>query len=253
MKPGDSIRPEQEAVLSALERAGESGLKKAALTRALLDGRRLGKAPKAEFERALALLLGELVADGEVVDFGTAASPAYVLSRWDRRLEAACAEIESRATPGKATAFTLAALRKGHRKGVGKPTIDEAIQKLVAARKLIAIQPGKTVFYVHARSLAPLVLQGTAGGPAAAPFAAETAREAYAALVRAGGFDDVPISDLQERSGLALPELKAWLLEQSRAGRAVPTRGDWSLASAAARAAAIEIRGEPHLQVRLLE
>ena len=246
--------PSADGVLAALDRAGEGGLKKPALARVLLGGKRLAKARQAEFAGALEPLLHGLAARGEVVNFGTAASPTYALARWDRRLEAACESLESRATPGRATAFTVAALRRGHRKGIGKPIIDEAVRRLVTERKLIAVQPGKTVFYLHARSLAPLLVEvgGRRQEPPAKPFSADAAGQAYAALVRAGGFDDIRISDLQERSGLPLAELQAWLLEQSRAGRAVPTRGDWSLASPGARAAAIEIRGEPHLQVRLL-
>jgi hypothetical protein len=71
-------------------------------------------------------------------------------------------------------------------------------------------------------------------------------------LKRESGFSDVRISDLQRRSGVKLEELKSWIIKQSRAGKVLPTRGDWSLADAEARGAAVEIGGEQHLRVRLL-
>lgn len=76
-------------------------------------------------------------------------------------------------------------------------------------------------------------------------------RKAYRALVRESGFSDVLISELHQRCGVAPEALKTWLLQESRAGRVLPTRGDWSIADAEARAAAIEIGGEPHLRVRI--
>jgi len=42
-------------------------------------------------------------------------------------------------------------------------------------------------------------------------------------------------------------------LELCRAGRAVPSIGDWSLSSPAERGAALYINGRPHLRIRLRE
>lgn len=78
-------------------------------------------------------------------------------------------------------------------------------------------------------------------------------RRAYRDLVAQDGFKDVRISDLSKRSGVPADKLGAWIKEQAAQGRAVPTRGDESLASPEARAAAVTVRGEPHLQVRLNE
>lgn len=218
---------EQDRRTETLRQAGERGLTRARLVK-LLGG------PAA---------VDGWLAEGGIVNVGTAKTPRYVLPENDRRLEKACALILGRATPGAATVYNAARLRKGAPKAVA----EDAIGRLLEQRELFIIQPGKSVYYLHARSIAPLL-------PAEPPAgrSADRVREAYARLVREGGFADVRIDQLARAAGAPLDELKPWLLAESRAGRAAPTRGDWSLADAAARAAAIEIRGEPHLQVRLL-
>lgn len=230
---------EQESVIAALREAGEAGLTRPPLTK-LLDPRKQN--PEAARRR-----LAQLETEGAIVNIGTEKTPRYLLPALDRRLDRACEAILARATPGQPTVFNAAALRKGHARGIKRPILDRGIEALVARRELFVIQPGKSVYYLHARSIAPLL-----GVEQAGAFQPENVREAYAALVREGGFADVPIHQLAQRSGAALAALKPWLLAESRAGRAAPTRGDWSLADSSARAAAIDIRGEPHLQIRLL-
>lgn len=218
---------EREAITEALRQAGERGLTRSRLAKAL------GGLPTIE----------DWLRDRRVVNVGTAKTPRYVLPENDRRMERACEVILARATPGKASVFNAAKLRKGAPKAVA----DEAIASLVERRELFVVQPGKTLYYLHARSIAPLMSQ-----EAPAAFSLDRVRDDYHALVREGGFADIRIDHLARRSGAPLDDLKAWLLAESRAGRAAPTRGDWSLADAGARAAAIDIRGEPHLQIRLL-
>jgi hypothetical protein len=262
--------PSRERIIEALRQAGEGGLTKTAIAKALAPaGKKLRQTrdAKAAAEDALRQAVQRLEADREAVNFGTDKSPCYVLAEFDSRLALACETLESMATPGRATVYNLAALRKGHLKPVTKAIVDEAIEKLLREHRLIAIQPGKTIFYLHARSVAPLISfdwatdSGSARPeeashsptiPRGDVFSPEAARAAYSELVREGGFADVPISELHRRSGMPLADLQAWLLEQSREGRAAPTRGDWSLAGRESRAAAIDVRGEPHLQVRLL-
>ncbi len=53
---------------------------------------------------------------------------------------------------------------------------------------------------------------------------------------------------LQQESGAALAALQEWLLGEHRAGRAILSRGDWSLADDEA-AAAVEWQGQPYLLV----
>jgi hypothetical protein len=70
---------------------------------------------------------------------------------------------------------------------------------------------------------------------------------------KTAGFSDVLISELAaELPGVPLDTLKDRLVQECRAGRAVPSLGDWSLSSPEARAAGIPINGRPHLRIRLL-
>ena len=248
----------REQVLEALRQADGEGIKLATLTRVIFApgvGVRPTKEAKAETQRALRELLVDLEAAGEVVNLGTAKTPCYLLPEFDRRLDWACATLEGKETPGRATLYNAAALRKGHRKGVTRPIVERAFARLLETGRLIEVRPGRSAYYLHARSILPLIPPDLLSAGAAGDhklFSSETVRAAYDTLTREIGFADVPIADLQGRSAAPLDALHAWLREESRAGRAVPTRGDWSLAAESARAAALHLRGEPHLQIRLL-
>jgi len=76
-------------------------------------------------------------------------------------------------------------------------------------------------------------------------------RDAYQHFRLHLGFDAIAISRVNERARVPLNALKAWLLQESRAGRVHLTKGDWSLAPEEARAAAVTINAEPHLCMRL--
>jgi hypothetical protein len=78
-------------------------------------------------------------------------------------------------------------------------------------------------------------------------------REAYRALADQSGFTSVKIAALQREAGTTLVALQQWLLAEYQQGRAVLSFGDWSLSDEATRAAAIELRGERYLLVKLLE
>ena len=225
-------------ILGQLESAGLAGLKKTPL---LGKARSKGHAEKlAELER--------LLARREIVNLGTEKSPRFVLRKFFDPLEQARAAVEAKAIPGTARLYTARELGKG----LVKPAMEslaEAIRLLQHEKKLVRLQRARSVYYVHAVSLASQV---NAGPPPAAEISWEPLRQAYDALVRASGYSDVLIADLQSASAIPLESLKPFLLAQSRAGRLVPSRGDWSLADAAARAAALELHGEPYLRVRLL-
>ena len=246
-------------IIEALHPAGAEGLRAGALLRQIITpqaGKRPAKEAKAALENEMGQTLASLTASGEIVNFGTAKTPCYVLAEFDRRTDWACATLEGKETPGRATLYNSAALRKGHRKGVTRGIVEQAIERLVLAGRLIEVRPGKTVYYLHASSILPLIRPdrrlAAADSREPAPFSPATIRAAYNNLVRETGFADVPIADLYERVDTSMEALQAWLREESRAGRAVPTRGDWSLAGDAVRAAALQLRGEPHLQIRLL-
>jgi hypothetical protein len=190
-------------------------------------------------------------------------------------LAATCAKIEGKATPNVATIFTKKELLAGCVEEAAKRG-DAAIQRLLSEKKLLRLQRGKTGFYLHAASVEALLgfsnrsqkptrrraaaaeksgqlSEASAPQPSAPEFPIERVRAAYRELARETSFSDVLISELRTRADITLDLLKPWLLQESRAGRALPTRGDWSIADADARTAAIEIGGEPHLRVRFVE
>ncbi|HEV7402930.1 MAG TPA: hypothetical protein VGO11_08395 [Chthoniobacteraceae bacterium] len=125
----------------------------------------------------------------------------------------------------------------------------DAIARLVEQKRLLAFTHAggkkQTPLYVAATSVREL-LGGETPLPADIPAA-------YAELVRRTGFPAVMLSELQRESGVDLPTLHRWARGEHQAGRVVLSLGDWSLASAAQRAAVLEIYGERYLQVRLLE
>jgi len=97
-------------------------------------------------------------------------------------------------------------------------------------------------------------------GKAAAPVTPRTkpaavdrrgAMEAYNRARTRLGYVNIEIAELQRESGIPLDELKAFLIEESRAGRAVLSLGDASVSSAEAREAAVELLGKKNLLVRL--
>ena len=109
---------------------------------------------------------------------------------------------------------------------------------------------------LHTAALGPLTSLDasckSATSRATSALTVDRIQQAYREIVRDIGFSDVTISELQRRAGVPLDALRHWLLEESRAGRVLPTRGDWSLVDADSRAAAIDIAGEPHLRVRFI-
>lgn len=86
-----------------------------------------------------------------------------------------------------------------------------------------------------------------------AALSLEEVRAAYRLLAARTGFPSVAISALQQESAAPLAALQEWLLGEHRAGRAILSRGDWSLADEAKRGAAVEWQGQPYLLARLLE
>ncbi len=233
-------------ILAKLQAAGAAGLKKTPL---LGKGKKTQAAKLAELE--------SLVARREVVRIGTEKSPVFVLARFYKPLELAYAAIEAKAVPGVAKLYSDKELGTGLARHV-KEKLAEAIRLLVSEKKLIRAQRAKSIYYLHMAAVLPSSEAGPTQSPASGTadhppeVSWERVQRAYETAVREGGFLDVLIVDLQRASAIPLESLKPYLLAQSRAGRLTPSRGDWSLADAAARDAALELQGEPYLRVRLL-
>ncbi len=233
-------------LIQNLENAGRLGLTKARL----IMGK--GRAAKAA---ALQRLLGA----SQVANLGTDKKPVFVLREFYKPAEIAREAVEAKATAGVPRLFSKREISKGCA-GAVLGCVDEALSALVAERRLIRLQRGKSIYFLHSASIepparlaAPLAAQrgGIPNGAEEDALPEEQVRQAYSAIARETGFSDVLISDLQKRSGVLLDCLKPWLIEQSRAGGVLPTRGDWSLADSEARAASLTINSEPHLRVRI--
>ena len=229
-------------LLRSLEKAGAVGSPK----EQLVGGRgRKGK------EEALATL----IARREVLNVGARKKPRYALARLCDPLDLARIAIEEKAVPGCAMLFSKQELADGC-SPAAEEEFDAALAELVREGRLICAERGKAVYYLHKAAIDPLTSADArwhaATSRATSTLAVDRIQHAYREIVWDTGFSDVTISELQRRAGVPLDALKRWLLEESRAGRVLPTRGDWSLADTDSRAAAIDIAGEPHLRVRFI-
>ena len=229
-------------LLRSLEEAGAVGSPKAQLVG--------GKGRKGK-EEALATL----IARREVFNVGSPKNPRFALARLCNPLDLARMAIEEKAVAGCAMLFSKQELAEGCSPAAAEE-FDAALEELVRERRLICAERGKTIYYLHTAELGPLTgldsrWQATTSRAAGA-LTFNRIQRAYREIVWDTGFSDVTISELQRRAGVPLEALKRWLLEQSRSGRVLPTRGDWSLADGESRTAAIDIAGEPHLRVRII-
>ncbi len=197
--------------------------------------------------------LATLIARREVLNVGARKKPRYALARLCDPLDLARIAIEEKAVPGCAMLFSKQELADGC-SPAAEEEFDAALAELVREGRLICAERGKAVYYLHKAALDPLTSADArwhaATSRATSTLAVDRIQHAYREIAWDTGFSDVTISELQRRAGVQLDALKRWLLEESRAGRVLPTRGDWSLADTDSRAAAIDIAGEPHLRVR---
>ena len=229
-------------LLRSLEKAGAVGSPK----EQLVGGRgRKGK------EEALATL----IARREVLNVGAHKKPRYALAKLCDPLDLARIAIEEKAVPGCATLFSKQELAEGC-SPAAEEEFDAALAELVREGRIICAERGKAVYYLHKAAIDPLTSADSrwhaATSRVTSTLAVDRIQHAYREIVWDTGFSDVTISELQRRAGVPLDALKRWLLEESRAGRVLPTRGDWSLGDTDSRAAAIDIAGEPHLRIRFI-
>jgi hypothetical protein len=144
--------------------------------------------------------------------------------------------------------------------------LGRAIYWMESQREIVRLRHGKTVLFTSGRALRGALGEGTSTSSATPSPSRETPPEptassdntgvilqAYRTLAERSGFSSVKIAALQRESAVALPELHRWLQDEYQHGRAVLSFGDWSLSDEATRAAALEIRGEHYLLVKLRE
>lgn len=230
------------AVLLALRRAGGRGL-----SLAKLGCKRSGDSR----HRALRALVGS----GEAIVLGDGREALAVVADRAPTAEAVAKKVEARASMRRG-----AALARDEMLAWCSATeaflLDAALRALVKSGRLVPLRSGEGTLYTHVGSVAGVAATPKPVAPEPEKSADQENRlriiEAYRRLVEREGFGDVVIAELRREAGLPQGDLAAWLLEQSRCGRAHLGRGDWSLADEAARGAAVVAAGEPHLRVRLV-
>jgi hypothetical protein len=233
-KPNDY----RQRLLSKLQAAGSAGLTRTGL--GIKSATRTG--------RSLMDVLTELEREGRIRNLGVRGRPRYVLQEYYRPLELAYEHVQGRAVPGKPVLYTKNELAKGLKAPL-REKLDEALDLLVKENAVLRLRRATVTLYLHAASLpAPPSKSARPGGPDK-----DTLLEAYRRAVQASGFSDVLVEEVQQHLDTPIEALKALLVQECRAGRAVPSVGDWSLSSERARAAAITINGRPHLRIRLLD
>ncbi len=212
------------------------------------------KTPEAK-RTALAEALAALEAEGAIVADRRKAKPRYHHAEFPPQFptaEAVAAKLAAAADQRPQELLNVAELKRALARDE-RDLLEEGIRVAVERGWLLELQRKKAAFYVGAGPVRE-VLGSEALAVDIAPQVNETAiREAYDALVRDGGFSDVPISALQAACGVALEALKEWLVARHRQGEATLSFGDWSLADETRRAAAVEMGGEKYLLARLVE
>ncbi|VVM06207.1 hypothetical protein MAMC_00991 [Methylacidimicrobium cyclopophantes] len=220
----------EKRIVEALGKAGSKGLTRS----------RLAPAAKPEAGGTLEALLRQ----GAVVRLGSASKARYFLARCAPTARQAVEAIDRRAAQSPARLFLEKELGKFCSKAEAF-FLREAVQELVQKGILLRLTRGKTLYYTHREAL------GSRDRTEIRDFDPARVCDAYRALMEEGRILNVRILALASRAQAPLDSLKAWLLEESRAGRAHLSRGDWSLASEEEREAAISLDGQPHLLVRL--
>lgn len=200
--------------------------------------------------RGWAEALRVLEEERAIANLGAPKQARYVLREHFRPLELAYEAVAAKDGPGGPRLYTKTELGHGLR-GALRDKLGEAIELLVQEAKLLRLQRGNTTFYLHTGVLARLPLR--APSAVVSPLTREQLLAAYRQAVQETGFANVLVEELSRRLDVPVAELHAQLLEECRAGHAVPTRGDWMFAGDAARKAALVVDGQPRLLIRFVD
>jgi hypothetical protein len=237
----------QEALLRKIQQAGTTGV-------SIRDLDSTTRKARALLEPALA----ELMARGKLVRIDDGRRAYFFLAQFAPTVESVRHKVERTAREAQVTLLSRndlsSALLPAER-----PFLTQVLVGLLAEKALIKLShhgrarkggaQREMDFYMHTSGLRELVA-ATYPESAPPPFTPPKLLEVYQQLVQRNGFPDVEIFELNERLGLPLDFLRAQILAEYEAGRAVLSFGDWSLASPETRSGAIEINGDRYLRVR---
>ena len=244
----NSSRSEQTAqaaqrILERLKSSGGKGLTKKVLAKKKLE------------EQALQ----ELVRAGKVTNLGAANSSYYVLLG-EQSVDSFCLSLAISAVKDLTEGSKPCLVSKPEiEKKIKLPTkaksaLSQALKQLVAKRSLIPLKGGRSNYFLSVASLRDYFSPSTVPPPQIpSPFDPAAARLAYQRLVEQLRSPEILISDLQEASGLPIKPLQEWLLAECRAHRAVPGKGEPTVATPRQLECALIIDREPHLYIRFLE
>lgn len=245
-----NLKFHKKKILKQLEKAGPRGLTKS----------KLGiKGSKSEKKQALKALEKKR----RIGNLGTGRKTRYVLAKHYKPIEIAYERVDQNAKASgiKGTEALPLLVQKDLEKdcpGQVRRKVGAAIDRLIKERKLMKLKRGRDLFFLHT-DLVREVLAEQAEIPAfeIEPDSHSINRgdvfTAYLRVRNCFGSSNVEIYELQQKLGVPMAQLKNFLLEESRQGRVVLSRGDWSVSSEAVRSGAVELDGQPHLLVEFKE
>ncbi|MES0337132.1 MAG: hypothetical protein SFH39_12360 [Candidatus Magnetobacterium sp. LHC-1] len=226
----EKIEKAKVDILNSLSDAGESGLNKG----------KLGKDAKIRNTA-----LDALIKAGEVVNIGSVRRNLYVLKEFDNTLERAY-DIIDRETSSKPKLFSEAAIKEMKALPAGK------IREHAQAATDLLVKEGKLLKLKYIRILYLNVSSIKQPEPVTNKqvLTKDRVLEAYKKLREETKFEYVELYKLIKELSTTKEQLQEILLEESRLGNAVLNEGVWSDSSEEARAAAINLKGTPRLQVK---
>lgn len=236
------LRPAAEKIIAALKEGLRTGVPGSQLAKNKVQKNALAELKKLQL----------------VANIGSSGRSAYVLLD-DGDIATVCRQIVVEAILKKAATtkpqlFSKSQFEKLSLPKECKAQINPALKRLVEEKELIPFKVGRTNYFLPVKSLAEYLSPVQSATPpeiaSVATFDPEQVIDAYRRIVQRTRYPDVLISDLQKDSGADLAALKSWLIEQCLQHRAIPGKGEWTVASDAAKAAAIQINNEPHLFVK---
>ncbi len=230
----------KENILEKLRAAGAAGLVKTKL---------VSSTPKSRPQEALK----ELEKDGLIANLGDNKKYLYVLKAYDTPRENACGKIEAYFGSRQKALFSRSKLLRECQKGLPakvKKELGRALDGLVRENKLLKFKYGRYDLFLHASAIPAALCHPVPVSPGPLGPDRDSVFQAYRKVRQRLGFSNVEIYQLQQELNIDMDVLKAFLLEESRQGRAVLSLGDWSLSTAAARRGAIELQGRQYLLIR---
>lgn len=233
----------RERILEQLKSVGGKGFTKTAIAK--------NKSEKQALE--------ELVGTGKVANLGSEKSSYYVFVG-QQSVDSLCLSLAISAVKGLTEAGRPRLVAKSEIEKRNKlpakarGVVAQALKNLVDERLLIPLKAGSSNYFLSVASLRGYFPDSTVPPPPIqTPFDPAAARLAYRRLVEELRSPEVLIADLAEASLTPLKPLQEWLLSECRAQRAVPGRGEPTVATPRQLECALLIDREPYLYIKFLE